>query len=282
MNNSVIKRVISNPDQVGRQLKISKTSMYDTDGEDGPRINIADHQNENVAIEEEVIAGIHTSLHIENSANKDIGRDALNQNIIKDRPVEHRDTAFIEDANLFFEGGVIHENSLVGIKEIPRQVSVDSSTRINTTNYKKKNDYGVANRKENGVRSNPVAIKGTHTEQDDKDPRMEYEESRGRSKSSSSSDRGSSSQLAKDWGWFEDVHFGETDGKGDDESPKITKDDVIKSIHNNVKDIEGATTDGKKKKLKLFFDSMVVNDVDEVVPKKGMFSLFCEVPRVNV
>ena len=229
--------------------------MYENDAEDMTRFITADHREANIAPEEEVIAGIHAGLHIE---NEEVEGGAQNQDSIKDQA----------DSN--FEGvtnqSVVGSATDNGNKEISRQVSVDSSTQVNALNAQKR--YQHSNEATNRTRNHILG----HPNTKQHDPRVDYEEIRGRSrKSSSSSDRGSSSHLAKDWGWFEDVHFGETDGKVDDSPKKDSKDGMVK-LSPSVKGIEGPTK-GQQKKLKLFFDNMGVNDVDEVVPKKGMHSL---------
>ncbi len=257
MSNPVIKRVISNPDQVGRQQKISKTSMHGPNGEGEPSIYFADRR-ETVATEDDVAARIRIEKGEESGIQ--------NHDITKDQLINHNDNYFIEDTNEILNGDILNEKSHDSLKEIPRQVSVDS-TKVHRT----QKDDEFASRIVADAEY-PAQMKIVRTGQNSNDPGMDYEEIRYRSrKSSSSSDRGSSSQLAKDWGWFEDVHSSEVDGKGEDPSRKnVTRhDDIRKSM---IKEIEDATTDGKKKKLKLFFDNMTVNDVDEVVPKKGEFS----------
>ena len=72
------------------------------------------------------------------------------------------------------------------------------------------------------------------------------------------SERSSSSQLANQWGWFEDVHEGETDGDDTDNldtTAHTVNGDISKSIH-SVMDGNGKSVEEvrKKKKGKFFLE----------------------------
>ena len=234
--------------------------MDDADGENNHVDTAAQHRG-GKSSEDEVLADMHTALRID-AADEEIDKD-----MVQSRPVGHEDAEFLQDNSTTLQDTGDNDSSggpLENTNEIPRQVSVDSSTH-NSNNDRMKKDPNTVNVGADGdIHSATASADIPSGQSASKVTRMDYEDARGRSrKSSSSSDRGSSGHLAKDWGWFEDVHFGELDGKEDEIQKKIASDGVVKSIH-NVK--EG---DGKKKKLTFFFDSMVVNDADEVVPAKG-------------
>lgn len=237
--------------------------MDDADGENNHVDTAAQHRG-GKSSEDEVLADMHTALRID-ASDEEIDKDALKKDMVQSRPVGHEDTEFLQDTSTTFQDHGDNNSSegpLDNTNEIPRQVSVDSSTH-NSNSDKTKKDPNTVNVADGDIHSATASRDISSEQSASKVTRVDYEDGRGRSrKSSFSSDRGSSGHLAKDWGWFEDVHFGELDGKEDEIQKKIASDGVVKSIH-NVK--EG---DGKKKKLTFFFDSMVVNDSDEVVPAK--------------
>jgi hypothetical protein len=243
MNNNVIKRVISNPDQsVERDFKMSKTSIHDSEpaaaaaasGRDANPRSTADKQlstdNRTSPVNEELRTKLNERLII---SNQDETEKEMQ---VKNSP-DPKDECNVQN-------------------EIPRQVSVDGGTTsqakvpVSTSSV---TDNILVEEAEVTTSRTVGAVKTGGGEIMPK-------------RHSGISDRSSGGSLmTKDqWGWFEDVHEGETDG--DD------KEDLDNENDNKTEGNSSQSHHGTEKKSKLLFHD--VDRVDEVVPKKGKNEIF--------
>jgi len=203
---SVIKRVISNPDHtVEREHKMSKTSIpYESEPEESILSNLP------ASVPGKPKASPTTEEHIRSTLDAQ-----LNISIKHTAPenAENIYTSISEgrvEPNAFVASQQQDQIPNVKQMDIPRQVSVD----IISTQIK---DF-AANDAKLGSAKRPVSDPHERLEQDSE--RL----------SESLDQRLSSSQPHKDqWGWFEDVHEGETDG--DD------KEDIDNTAHSIIADL---------------------------------------------
>ena len=277
-NINVVKRVISNP-SIERELKISRTSIEEMDKDKretlasiqsvGDDINVAienktDHLKPAVTIptEEDVSSSLNHKLKITSDANDKPSSHALQQQ-----------SSDIQETNKITKNSDGHSLDLVNeeeggqVSDLPRQVSVDASASNNPKIDASPSD----SRTQQPVKPVPkfndmtstlprlMAARSELTQAQRFLLQRNYQHVKGQSTSSEPrSERSSSSQLANQWGWFEDVHEGETDGDDTDNldtTAHTVNGDISKSIH-SVMDGNGKSVEEvrKKKKGKFFLE----------------------------
>lgn len=243
MNNNVIKRVISNPDQsVERDFKMSKTSMHNSEAAGG------DTHPHSPAKHSKVDNDKNTDNR-SSPVNEDL-RTKLNDGLVIS---SHQDDGLEKEGHGDSENSpdLTKDNEIAQV-DIPRQVSVDGSTsqvKVPASTSSDRDTTRLAVAEVAASRTiGSVKASGGGGEIMPK-------------RHSGISDRSSGGSLmTKDqWGWFEDVHEGETDG--DD------KEDLDDENRNNSDGISSQSRHGTEKKNKLLFHD--VDRVEEVVPIKG-------------
>jgi len=260
----IIKRVISNPDQVGRDKKMSKietSSTHENEMQDNNNNNNNAAQSpslSNQPTDEDVMSGINSSLL--SADNSDIDGDGDMSYDDADAATlpaggdgdTHEDAPSSEDNTERYIAIANANDQEAKKSEIPRQVSVDSSAVWAQSFQRSQMDVdssGISGA--GGINANAI------------DPYAAYK----LGGSEASLRTNDSDRIAKDWGWFDDSHYG-SDGKDEGGSQRESvPDDLAASVH-SVRD----------KKSTLLFTSTPF-DMGEVVPKKGTFHLvlsFCD------
>lgn len=278
-NINVVKRVISNP-SIERELKISRTSIEEMDKDnsetlasiqsEGDDINVAienktDHLKPAVTIptEEDVSSSLNHKLKITSDANDKSSSHAASQQLSSDIQETNKITKNSDGHSL----GLVNEEEGGQVSDLPRQVSVDTSASNNPKIDASPSD----SRTQQPVKPVPkfndmtstlprlMAARSELTQAQRLLLQRNYQHVKGQSTSSEPrSERSSSSQLANQWGWFEDVHEGETDGDDTDNldtTAHTVNGDISKSIH-SVMDGNGKSVEEvrKKKKGKFFLE----------------------------
>lgn len=273
-NSNVVKRVISNP-SIERELKISRTSIEEMDENNTgtlASIQSVGGDDSNVAIENKTkhlkpAVAIPTEEDVSSSLNHKlkITSDASQQQYIAN-----------QETNKITKNSDGHSPDLVKeegghVSDLPRQVSVDTSA----SNNPKVDVSSSDSRTQQQVKPVPkvndmtstlprlMAARNELTQAQRLLLQRNYQHVKGQSTSSEPrSERSSSSQLANQWGWFEDVHEGETDGDDTDNldttSHTVNGGDISKSIH-SVMDGNGKSVEEvrKKKKGRFFVDLFI-------------------------
>lgn len=271
-NSNVVKRVISNP-SIERELKISRTSIEEMDEDNSETLASIQSEGDdsNVAIESKTeylkpAVAIPTEEDVSSSLNHKL-KITSDENDKSSSHASQKQSVDNQETNKITKNSDGHSPELVkeeggNASDLPRQVSVDTSA----SNNPKVDVSSSDSRTQQQVKPVPkvndmtstlprlMAARNELTQAQRLLLQRNYQHVKGQSTSSEPrSERSSSSQLANQWGWFEDVHEGETDGDDTDNldttSHTVNGGDISKSIH-SVMDGNGKSVEEVRKKKK--------------------------------